>query len=76
MMVNKDRFNSERQYEIARESIDRAYKAKYGKSGVEDMGYDEYENLVDMVLCNSDESSFQGTDEEIAEAWFNTEMFE
>lgn len=76
MMVNKERFDSERQYEIAKESIDRAYEAKYGKSGIEDMGYREYEEFIDRVLSESDESAFHGTDEEIAETWFDTEIFE
>ena len=76
MIVNKSRFKSERQYEIARENIDKAYEAKYGKSGIEDMGYREFEDFVDQILANSDESAFHGTDEEIAETWFDTEIFE
>ena len=76
MVVNKDRFDNEKQYEIARESIDAAYKAKYGKSGIEDLGHEGYENLVDQVLCDSDESAFHGTDEEIKNRWHDTEMFE
>ncbi len=76
MMVNKNRFDSEKQYEIARENIDRAYEAKYGKSGIEDMGYERYEDFIDRVLSNSDESAFHGTDEEIAETWFDVDIFE
>lgn len=76
MMTNKDRFDSERQYEIARESIDKAYEAKYGKNGIEDMGYGEYENFIDSILCNSDESCFHGTDEEIKNGWYDPDMFE
>ena len=75
-MINKDRFDSERQYEIAREAIDRAYEVKYSKSGIEDMGYREYEEFIDRVLSESDESAFHGTDEEIAQTWFDTEIFE
>ncbi len=76
MIINKDRFDSERQYKIAKESIDRAYEAKYGKSGIEDMGHEEYENFVDLLLYNSAEDAFHGTNEEIGSGWFNTEMFE
>lgn len=76
LVPNKDRFDSERQYEIARESIDKAYEAKYGKSGIEDMGYEQYEDFINRVLDDSDESAFRGTDEEIAEGWFDTEIFE
>lgn len=76
MIVSKDRFDSEEQYEIARESIDRSYEEKYGKTGIEDMGYDEYENFVDRILYESDESAFHGTDKEINTIWYNTEMFE
>ena len=76
MIVNKDRFDSEEQYEIARESIDKAYKVKYGKSGIEDMGYEQYQDFVDLLLYNSAEDAFHGTDDEIRAGWYNTEMFE
>lgn len=76
MITHKDRFDSEGQWEIAKESIDRAYEEKYGKTGIEDMGYREYEELIGRVLYESDESCFHGTDEEIREGWFDTEMFE
>ncbi len=76
LVPNKDRFDSEKQYEIARESIDKAFEAKYGKSGIEDMGYDQYEDFIDRVLCDSDESAFHGTDEEIAETWYDLDIFE
>lgn len=76
LVPNKDRFDSEEQYEIARKSIDKAYVAKYGMSGIEDMGYDQYEDFINRVLGESDESAFHGTDEEIAKTWFDTEIFE
>ena len=71
----KDRFDSEEQYEIARESIDKAYEDYFGKPGIDDMGYEDYESYVDLILSNSDESAFHGTDEEIREMWFDTEIF-
>ena len=70
-MLNKDRFKSERQFEIAMDAIDRAYEKRYGKSGVEDMGRDAYGDFIDNILYASDESAFSGTDEEIAEMWSN-----
>lgn len=80
MMTNKDRFLNEEQFEIALESIERAYEEKYGVSGYKDTsftgGNDTFENFIDMILANSDESNFEGTDEEIAKMWYDTEMFE
>lgn len=76
LVPNKDRFDSERQYEIARESIDKAFEAKYGKGGIEDMGYDQYEDFINRILEDSDESAFHGSDAEIAECWIDTEIFE
>lgn len=76
MMTNKNRFDSEQQYEIARHSIDKAYEVKYGIMGNEDMAFEEYDNFIDMILFNSDESAFHGTDEEISKIWYNTKIFE
>ena len=75
MMTNKDRFTTEEQFEIAMESIEKAYVAKFGKTGEEDMGVTEYEDFIDQLLFDSDESAFEGTNEEIAEIWNNPEMF-
>lgn len=71
----KYRFDSEEQYEIARESIDKAFEEYFHKSGYDDMGYEGYESYVDLILSNSDETAFHGTDEEIRKGWFDTEIF-
>lgn len=76
LIPNKNRFDSEEQYEIARESIDRAYAARYGMSGIEDMGYEQYEDFINTILGNSDDSAFHGTDAEIAAGWFDVDIFE
>lgn len=75
-MLDKNRFDSESKYEIARDSIDRAYKTKYEKSGAEDIGAENYNDLLDLMFLGSDESAFHGTDDEIASIWFDVNMFE
>lgn len=70
-------FDSEEQWEIASESIDKAYEEHFGKNGIEDLGSVElYAEFVETVLHNSDESAFHGTDEEIRNGWYDTEIFE
>ena len=80
IMTQRERFDSEEQYDIARESFDKAYEDRYGVSGYEDPsftgGNDTYENFVDLVLSNSPDECFHGTDEEIRDGWYNLDMFE
>lgn len=73
----KKLFDSEEQWQIAIESIDKAYEEHFGKSGIEDFGNIEaYADFIENVLLNSDESCFHGSDDEIRNGWYDTEIFE
>lgn len=75
MITNKDRFDSEHQYEIAKEALDQAYIDKFGEDDEllsDTIGYEDY---IDMILYESDESAFHGTDEEIKNIWSDLDIF-
>ena len=75
MITNKDRFDSEHQYEIAKEALDQAYIDKFGKDDELLSDTIGYENYIDMILYESDESAFHGTDEEIKAIWYDLDIF-
>lgn len=75
MITNKDRFDSEHQYEIAKEALDQAYIDKFGKDDELLSDTIGYENYIDMILYESDESAFHGTDEEIKKIWYDLDIF-
>ena len=75
MIMNKDRFDNEHQYEIAKEALDQAYIDKFGEDDEllnDIIGYEDY---IDMILYESDESAFHGTDEEIKNIWSDLDIF-
>ena len=75
MIINKNRFDSEEQYEIAKEALDQAFIDKFGEDDEllnDIIGYEDY---IDMILYESDESAFHGTDEEIKKIWYDLDIF-
>lgn len=75
MIINKDRFDNEHQYEIAKEALDQAYIDKFGEDDELLSDTIGYENYIDMILYESDESAFHGTDEEIKNIWSDLDIF-
>lgn len=75
MITNKDRFDNEHQYEIAKEALDQAYIDKFGEDDELLSDTIGYENYIDMILYESDESAFHGTDEEIKNIWSDLDIF-
>lgn len=75
MIMNKDRFDNEHQYEIAKEALDQAYIDKFGEDDELLSDTIGYENYIDMILYESDESAFHGTDEEIKNIWSDLDIF-
>lgn len=75
MIMNKDRFDNEHQYEIAKEALDQAYIDKFGEDDEILSDTIGYENYIDMILYESDESAFHGTDEEIKNIWSDLDIF-
>ena len=73
--MNKDRFDNEHQYEIAKEALDQAYIDKFGEDDELLSDTIGYENYIDMILYESDESAFHGTDEEIKNIWSDLDIF-
>ena len=75
MIIHKNRFDSEEQYEIAKEALDQAYIDKFGEDDELLSDTIGYENYIDMILYESDESAFHGTDEEIKKIWYDLDIF-
>lgn len=75
MIMNKDRFDNEHQYQIAKEALDQAYIDKFGEDDELLSDTIGYENYIDMILYESDESAFHGTDEEIKNIWSDLDIF-
>ena len=75
MIIHKNRFDSEEQYEIAKEALDQAYIDKFGEDDELLSDTIGYENYIDMILYESDESAFHGTDEEIKNIWSDLDIF-
>lgn len=75
MITNKDRFDSEHQYEIAKEALDQAFIDKFGEDDELLNDLINYEEYIDRILYESDETAFHGTDEEIREIWYDLDIF-
>lgn len=76
MIINKDKFKNEHQFDIAKEELDKAFIKKYGKDDELLNDIRAYEEFIDQILYESDESAFHGTDEEIKKIWSNPNIFE
>lgn len=75
MIINKDKFKNEHQFDIAKEELDKAFIKKYGKDDELLNDIRAYEEFIDQILYESDESAFHGTDEEIKNIWYDLDIF-